>query len=74
MAPFAYGKRIFAFLATGRGEGDNARMEPAPQLEAFFDLCKDIYERKVRERTWPWPVDSTNSEIVIESDSPDNRV
>lgn len=74
MAPVTYGTGLFVCLATGRGEGDNARMEPSPQLEAFFDLCKDIYERRMREGTWPWPVDSTNSENVIESDSPDNRV
>ena len=44
-------------------------MEPSPQLEAYFELCKHIYERRVREGTWPWTVDSTNPEDVIESDS-----
>lgn len=61
--------QIFRLLGTACGEGDNARMEPSPQLEAFFELCKDIYERRVREGTWPWPIDSTNPEDVIDSES-----
>lgn len=44
-------------------------MKHSPELEAFFDLCKDIYERDVRDGTWPWPVDSTLSEDVIDSES-----
>jgi hypothetical protein len=47
-------------------------MEPSPQLEAFFELCKRIYERMEREGTWPWPVGSTNPEDVIESESTEN--
>lgn len=47
-------------------------MEPSPQLEAFFELCKRIYQRMEREGTWPWPADSTNPEDVIESDSTEN--
>lgn len=42
-------------------------MEPSPQLGAFFELCKRIYERKQREGTWPWTADSTNPEDVIDS-------
>ena len=42
-------------------------MEPSPELEAFFELCKRIYERMEREGTWPWSVDSTNPEDVIDS-------
>jgi hypothetical protein len=42
-------------------------MEHSPQLEAFFELCKDIYERRVREGTWPWTADSTNPQNVIDS-------
>ena len=44
-------------------------MAPSPELEAFFDLCKDIYERRVREGTWPWTADSTLCEDVIDSES-----
>ena len=44
-------------------------MEPSPQLEAYFELCKRMYERMVREGTWPWPVDSTYPEDVIDSAS-----
>ena len=61
--------RIFRLLGTACDKGENAHMEPSTQLEAFFDLCKDIYERKVREGTWPWSVDSTLSEDVIDSES-----
>ena len=42
-------------------------MEPSPELEAFFELCKQMYERMQREGTWPWPADSTNPEDVIDS-------
>jgi hypothetical protein len=48
---------------------DNAAMEPSPQLEAFFELCKRIYERRVREGTWPWTADSTNPEDMVDSES-----
>jgi hypothetical protein len=44
------------------------------QLTNFLQLCRDIYERHVREGTWPWPVDSTNPDDVIESDSNTNQV
>ena len=44
-------------------------MEPSPQLEAFFELCKRMYERMEREGTWPWPADSTNPQDVIDSAS-----
>ena len=44
-------------------------MNPSPELEAFFELCKRIYERMEREGTWPWPVDSTNPEDVLDSAS-----
>lgn len=44
-------------------------MEPSPQLEAFFELCKRIYERMEREGTWPWPADSTNPEDMVDSES-----
>jgi hypothetical protein len=53
----------------GRRAGDNGGMEPSPQLEAFFELCKRIYERMELEGTWPWTADSTNPEDVIDSES-----
>lgn len=39
------------------------------RLEAFLALCREIYERRVREGSWPWPEDSTNPDDVIESES-----
>ena len=27
-------------------------MEPSPELEAYFELCKRIYERLEREGKW----------------------
>ena len=38
------------------------------RLEIFLALCRDIYERRMREGTWPWPGDSTNPDDVIESE------
>lgn len=26
--------------------------QPSPELEAYFDLCMSIYERKVADGTW----------------------
>ena len=53
---------------------DNADMEPSPQLEAFFELCKRIYDRMEREGTWPWTADSTNPEDMVDSESNQNDV
>jgi hypothetical protein len=53
---------------------DTAPMEPSPQLEAFFELCKRIYERMEREGTWPWTTDSTNPEDMVDSESNQNDV
>ena len=55
-----------------RRAGDNGGMEPSPQLDAFFELCKRMYERMEREGTWPWTADSTNPEDVIDSESNQN--
>jgi hypothetical protein len=44
-------------------------MEPSPELEAYLELCKRTYVRMERDGTWPWPVDSTNPEDVIDSSS-----
>ena len=40
-----------------------------PRLEAYLKICREIYERKVRDGTWPWPEDSPNSGDVIDSES-----
>jgi hypothetical protein len=45
-------------------------MEHSPELEAYLALCKRIYERMVADGSWPWPVDSTLSEDVIDSEHP----
>ncbi len=74
MAPAKYRKRIFRLLERGRAARDNADMEPSPQLEAFFELCKRIYERMEREGTWPWTADSTNPEDMVDSKSNQNDV
>lgn len=39
-------------------------------LRRHLELCKQIYERMLREGSWPWPVedgDSPNSENLVES-------
>lgn len=51
---------------------ENDGMEPSPELEAYFELCKEIYLRRVADGTWPWTADSTLSEDVIDSDFPSN--
>jgi hypothetical protein len=43
--------------------------QPSPDLEAFFELCKRMYERMEREGTWPWTADSTNPEDMVDSES-----
>lgn len=43
----------------------------SPELEQYLALCKRMYERMLREDTWPW--DSTLSDNLIESkDNPEN--
>ena len=46
-----------------------------PKLERYLELCQRIYERMVRDGTWPWktdiPIDdSTLSEDLVDSESP----
>jgi hypothetical protein len=55
-------------------EDDNERMKASPELEAYFELCKRIYERHQREGTWPWTGDSTDTGDVIDSDQPPNKL
>jgi len=38
-------------------------------LQEYFEICKRVYEQMERDGTWPWTVDSTNSENMIDSDS-----
>lgn len=38
-------------------------------LEEYLLLCRRIYERHVREGTWPWPEDSTDFEDMVDSES-----
>ena len=42
-------------------------MSDPDHLEEYLLLCRRIYERHVREGTWPWPEDSPNSHIVLDS-------
>lgn len=49
-------------------------MEPSPQLEAFLALCRRIYDRKVADGTWPWTVDSTLSEDMVDSQGNKNEL
>jgi hypothetical protein len=49
-------------------------MDHSPGLEAYLALCKRIYERMVADGSWPWPVDSTLSEDVIDSEHRNNDV
>jgi len=42
-------------------------MNDREALDAYFDICKRIFEQMERDSTWPWPSDSTNSEDSIES-------
>lgn len=43
------------------------QQQPSPELEAYFELCKRIYERMEREGSWPWATDSTVSEDMLDS-------
>lgn len=41
-------------------------MNKEQQLEAYLELCRDMYERMVREGDWGW-IDSLNSQDLVES-------
>jgi hypothetical protein len=49
-------------------------MEHSPELEEFLKLCRNIYDRRVADGTWPWKVDSTNPEDVIDSEGNQNAL
>ena len=74
MASATCRRRIFRLLEPNQETRENALMEPSPQLEAFFELCKRIYERMEREGTWPWTADPTNPEDMIDSKDTQNDV
>lgn len=74
MASATCRKRIFHLLELGQEPRENALMEPSPQLEAFFELCKRIFERMEREGSWPWTADSTNPQDMVDSESNHNDV
>lgn len=50
------------------------KREHSEQVEEYLELCLRIYEKRVADGTWPWSVDSTNPENVIDSDSQHNDV
>lgn len=39
-----------------------------PRLEAYLKICREIYERRVFDGTWPWMDDSQESENMIDSE------
>ena len=43
-------------------------MHERDYLEEYFQLCKRIYEQKLRDGTWPWTSDSTNPEDMLDSE------
>lgn len=49
-------------------------MKLDPFLEAYLKLCQQTCERLQREGAWPWPVDSQNSEDLVESEDTQNDV
>ena len=44
-----------------------------PEVEQYLNLCKRIYERMLREGTWPW-TDSPDFSDVVESDNNSNDI
>lgn len=41
-----------------------------PELERYLALCERVYQRMIREGTWPWKddPDSTDGQDLIESE------
>lgn len=56
-------------LVAGRPIHRMKGMGHSGEIEAYFELCKRIFERMERDGTWPWTADSTNPEDVIDSES-----
>jgi hypothetical protein len=48
---------------------ENDPMTHDEHLEEYLAICQAVFERMKRDSTWPWPVDSTLLEDVIDSDS-----
>ena len=40
-----------------------------PRLEAYLKICREIYERRILDGTWPWMDDSQESENMIDSEN-----
>lgn len=40
-----------------------------PRLEAYLKICREIYERRILDGTWPWMDDSQDSENMIDSEN-----
>ena len=40
-----------------------------PRLEAYLKICREIYERRIIDGTWPWMEDSQESENMIDSEN-----
>lgn len=43
-------------------------MHMDPRLEAYLKICREIYERRVLDGTWPWTADSQESENMVDSE------
>ena len=54
-------------LAFTRTLTTSENMDEQYHLEAFLKTCKDIYERRIREDTWPWS-DLTIPENMVDSE------
>jgi hypothetical protein len=61
-------------LVVRRSDGDNGEMDKQDHLEEYLAICQAVYEQMKRDGTWPWAVDSTNPEDVIDSDSNPNNL
>lgn len=41
-------------------------------LQEYFEICKRVYEQMERDGTWPWTIDSPNTEDMVDSESDKN--
>jgi hypothetical protein len=46
-------------------------MEPSPELEAYFNLCVNIYERKMADGTWEASISKIRAESEKFDSSPE---
>lgn len=40
-----------------------------PRLEAYLKICREIYERRILDGSWPWMDDSQEPENMIDSEN-----